>query len=195
MTEYYTLSKLGKAWLDDQAKPPAKYSKVLAALAELITDSDVPRTPEQVTHLLRTPVDQTQAGLQYLTSQGYTAKARPPQPSSKGEVAKIKLRTIEQLAEAEARAQLAQQKYNRSDKGRLAHYKYEFSDRGQAKNAKYWSDPKKGRLVQKRYRLRIRLQQLQSHLDKHPELKDLIQPDIDKAQKELQSLPNGAKED
>lgn len=184
---YYTLTSKGRAWLADEAPPPAKYSKALAALAELISDNDVPYTAEQVGALIGIPQAQAPEALSHLAQAGYVKTTTPPKLTSSGGVAKIRIRSIEDLAAAEARADEARKRYARSVKGRAAHYKYE-KEKGKPKNVRYWSDPNKGRLVQKRYRLRRRIQELSEFLEKHPDQKAVIQPLIDQAVQKLNQL-------
>ncbi len=188
MPDYYALTSKGKAWIENEAPDPTKYQRVLAALVELITENDVPRTAEQVAHTANITPTSSATGLKYLVSKGYTKPDRPPQPSARGETPKIRLRPIEDLAAAEARAEVARTRYALGPKGRQAHSRYEHGEKGRAKNVKYWSDPDKGRKVQKKYRLRRRLSELTAHLKKHPELESLIQPDINKAQRQLAEL-------
>lgn len=191
---YYTLTRKGQAWLADEVVPPAKHVRALAALAELIEENDVPRTPEQVATISGTPREQAPEALAYLAHTGYVAKvAAPPRPAEKGQLAKIRIRSIEELAAAEARAEEARRRYAQSEKGKAAHYKYEDSDKGKSKNVKYWKDPDKGRKVQRRYRLSRRLKELTAFVSAHPEEKDRIQPDIDKVLQQLKEL-NGGKE-
>lgn len=191
MAEYYTLSAKGRTWLDKGTPSPAKHLKVFSSLAGLILDNDVPRTAEQVAHAAEVDVEHSVAGLEYLIAAGFVKHGALPKPSDRGETAKPRIRPVEEIVASEERAALARKRYIDSPKGKQAHQKYEDSPKGKLKNYKYWSDPEKGRLVQKRYRLRRRLDELQAHLEKHPELKGLIQPDIDKAQRRLDELDGG----
>lgn len=191
---YYTLTKRGRAWIEGEAPDPKRYRETLAALAEMVDENDVPRLPEQVAHIVNISTEQSQARLNSLIAEGYVMHQRLPQPSDRGEVARPRIRPIEEDALAEAKAEASRKRYADSLKGRAAHNRYEDSVKGKAKNTKYWSDPDKGRLVQKKYRLRRRLKEMQDHLKKHPELKSLIQPDIDKTRKrlvELEEVNNG----
>ena len=190
---YYTLAHKGKAWLEDEAPKPAKYSKIVATLGEMLAENDVPRTSEQVAFSLGQPLPQIISGLSYLKKAGYVVEARPPQPSAKGQVVKIRIRPIEELAAAEAKAEAARIRYATGEKGKAAHKHYEDSPKGRAKNIKYWTDPGKGRKVQKAYRLRRRQKELLAHLATHPEDKAKIRPLLDDVAKRLAEMPKEEK--
>ena len=98
---YYTLTKRGHAWLEDEAPKPAKYDKILAALGEMILDNDVPRTAEQVGFTANVSATQAKTGLDYLLSTNYVQHGHPPKPSAVGQVPKIRIRPIEELVKAE----------------------------------------------------------------------------------------------
>lgn len=158
---YYTLGKQGHAWLEDEAPPPHKYSKVLAALAELIQDNDVPRTASQLTHILSSSESEVEKGLKYLEREEYVEEAVPPTPKTG---ARLRIPSIEKLAESEARRQLAQERYFHSDKGQEALRRY-WNGKGKQVRGKYWKGDK-GKLAQKIWRLKRRVFELEAFVGK-----------------------------
>ncbi len=159
-TVYYTLSAQGRAWFNNRAEAPRAGVKVLRALAEEITENDVPRTAEQIARAAGAPVDATQKAISYLVKQGYIVIGRLPRPSEPTETPKPRIRSVEDIVKSEIRAQEARKRYEQSEKGVLAHIKYELSASGRAKNKKYWSS--RGKLIQKAFRLRRNIRSMES---------------------------------
>ena len=184
---YYTLTTKGRAWLEDDAPGPAKYSKVLAALGELILENDVPRTASQVSHIAEIPEKQSSEGLTYLTASGYVKPAPIPQPSEPLETPKIRIKPIEELAVAEIKREAARERYTHGEKGIASRRKYQTSDKGKIARATYWGGVK-GKLAQKLHRLNRRHRELNAFLASHPEEKDKIQPLIDSITAQIQAL-------
>jgi type II secretory pathway component GspD/PulD (secretin) len=184
MTVYYTLTQKGHQWLDDEVIDPPKYKKILASLAELISDNDVPRTPSQVSRVAEVTEQQATEGLISLAKIGYVALAKAPQPSEKLQTPKLRIRPMEELMAAEVRQQESQKRYLHSDKGKVVHYTYEHSEKGQTKNGRYWSSDR-GKLVHKAYRLRRRLKELTAFLTLHKNQKDELGPLIQEVKVKL----------
>lgn len=184
---YFTLTTKGKAWLNEEVLDPPKHKNVLASLAELIEENDMPRLPTQVAHNIGIKEDLAEQGLKYLTATGYTKEAKPPKPSERGETTKLRIRPIESLVAAELRTIESQKKYTKSEKGRAVHAKYEASEKGKDKNTRY-RHSEKGKLVHKVYRLHRRLRELAAFLAEHPEKEAEIRPYIIDTETRLKNL-------
>jgi len=184
---YYTLTTRGKAWVNDEAPDPLKHKNVLASLAELIEESDVPRVVVQIARNINLEEDQTEQSLKYLVRAGYIKHAKLPQPSEREQTPKLRIRPIEDLVAAEMRTIESQKKYTKSLKGKLVHSRYEESEKGKAKNVKYRGSTK-GKLVHKAYRLRRRLRELTNFLTAHPEKESEIRPLIIEVEARLAAL-------
>ena len=180
---YYTLSKLGKAWLDDEAPNPSKYRSVLAGLAELVseTNGDVPYGVIQIAHVANTTEEVTAAGLDYLIKNGYVSASSPPRPAK---AERLRLPTIQELAAAEERRLQSQQQYMQSDKGKAAVSRYWHGEKGSNVRKAFWSS-EKGKLAQRRWRLKRRMQELIAARDTHPEAKAKINQLVEKVKAEM----------
>ncbi len=187
MPTYFTLTQKGNEWLSNDAPDPGKHMKTLAALAELIEENDIPRTPVQVARIVSLPENTVKQHLTYLTQASYTKQAKIPQPSEKEQTPKIRIRPIEDLVAAELRTIESQKKYIRGPKGKAVHAKYEGSDKGKIKNVKY-RESGKGKLVHKAYRLRRRLKELTIFLATYPDRESEIRPLITEVETRLTNL-------
>ncbi len=184
---YYTLTTRGKAWVDDDAPDPLKHKNVLASLAELIEENDVPRATVQIARNINLEEDQTEQSLKYLIRAGYAKRTALPRPSEKEQTPKLRVRPIEELVAAEMRTIESQQRYTRSPKGKFVHSKYEESEKGKAKNVRY-RESGKGKLVHKAYRMRRRLRELTNFLVANPEKESEIRPLIIDVEARLTTL-------
>jgi len=177
---YYTLSALGHQWAEDEAPNPSKYRSVLGALAELVTHNDVPRTISQISHLLDASIEKVEKGINFLIEKGYIIEAKPKLETHD----RRRLPTIEELAEVEARHQVNQKKYFEGENGQAALDRYWKEGKG-VLVAKKYRESEKGRMAQKLYRLRRRLQDYEICLEEHPERLGALKSSIEIAKKKV----------
>lgn len=158
---YFTLSGQGRRWFAGKERAPRSNLKVLSALAGLIQENDLPRTPEQIAHVTSLTPKAVEIALTTLIKDGYIAQAKPPQPIEKTMTPKLRVRTGEEEAARIIKEQEARRRYDHSEKGQFAHYTFEHSDKGIIKNQRYWTN--RGLLIQKVYRLRKNIRTMTSH--------------------------------